>query len=54
MRPYQNNLIFQQFLEYVVLYKHRLFCTLSYPEDASKVNVKHVEYFNQISEMKKK
>ena len=35
---------FQKFLEYVVLYKHRLFCTLSYPEDASKINAKHVGF----------
>ena len=41
--------IFQKFLEYVVLYKHRLFCTVSYPEDASKINAKHVGFSNQIS-----
>ena len=51
--------IFQKFLEYVVLYKHRLFCTLSYPEDASKVNAIHVRFFNynyfyKISEMNQK
>ena len=46
--------IFQKFLEYFVLYKHRLFCTLSYPEDASKINAKHAGFFNQISEMKQK
>ena len=45
---------FQKFLEYVVLYKHRLFCTLSYPEDASKINAKHVGFFNQISVIMRK
>ena len=35
----------QKFLEYFALYKHRLFCTLSHPEDASKINAKHVGFF---------
>ena len=33
---------------YLNIYKHRFFCTLSYPEGASKINAKHVEFFNQI------
>ena len=28
--------------------------SLSYPEDASKINTKYVGFFNQISEMKQK
>ena len=36
------------------IYENRLFCALSYPKDASKINAKHVGFFNQISEMKQK
>ena len=35
-----ESLIFQKFQEYIVLYKHRFSCTLSYPEDYGRLNSK--------------
>ena len=43
----------QDFLEYSLLYKHRLFSILTYPQDASKINAKHVVVFKHISDIKK-
>ena len=52
LRPYQKNSYFRKFLEYVApVKKTSLFCTQSYPEDALKINVKHVGFLNQMSEM---
>ena len=54
LRPYQKNSYFRKFLEYVApVKKTSLFCTQSYPEDALKINVKHVGFLNQMSEMNK-
>ena len=47
-------LIFEKFLEYVALYKHRFSYTLSYSKDASEINSKDVRFLNQMSEMKKR
>ena len=42
LRPYQKKFLFlQKFLEYFVHINTAFFCTLSYPEDASKINAKH-------------
>ena len=43
----------QNFLKYSLLYKHRLFIILTYPQDASKINAKHVGVFKHISDTKK-
>lgn len=42
----------QNFLEYSLLYKHRLFSILT-SQDASKINAKHVVVFKHISDIKK-
>ena len=55
LRPYQKKFLFlQKFLEYFVHINTAFFCTLSYPEDASKINAKHVVFLNQMSEIYQK